>query len=415
MTTIQTYENKSADAGAAFEDFHRLFAHYREGNDERLAQIESKQTADVITEEKVARMDRALDETKRRLDTLALERGRPMLGTSDKSAGLDHAQREHKAAFRGYMRSGDVGGLKSLEEKSLSAGSGPDGGFLVPVPAEQEILRRLASISPIRSIASIREISGASYRTAFSYQGPASGWVAEADPRPQTTSPKISDMTYPAMELYAMPAATQTLLDDAAVDIEQWIAQEVDTVFAEQEGTAFVNGDGNGKPKGFLSYPKIAQSQWSQGNTGYVVTGTAGAFPATNPSDLIFDFVYALRAGFRQNAKFVMNRKTQSMMRKFKTTTGEYLWEPPTSLGASATFMNFPVIEAEDMPDVAADSFAVAFGDFQRGYLVVDRRGIRVLRDPYSTKPYVLFYTTKRVGGGILNFEAIKLLKFGTA
>jgi HK97 family phage major capsid protein len=222
-------------------------------------------------------------------------------------------------------------------------------------------------------------------------------------------------MSFPAMELYAMPAATQTLLDDAAVDIEQWIAQEIDTVFAEQEGAAFVLGDGISKPKGFLSYTKVAQSAWTWGNMGYVATGVAGAFPATNPSDLIYDFIYSLRAGYRQNARFVVNRKTQSAMRKFKDTTGEYLWEPPASLGAPATYMNFPVVEAEDMPDIATDSFAMAFGDFERGYLVVDRVGIRVLRDPYSAKPYVLFYTTKRVGGGVQNFEAIKLLKFGAS
>ncbi len=211
-----------------------------------------------------------------------------------------------------------------------------------------------------------------------------------------------------------MPAATQSLLDDAAVDIEQWIAEEIDTVFAEQEGAAFVNGNGVNKPTGFLSYTKSTTAAWSWGKTAYVVSGAAGAFPASNPSDVLVDLVYATRAGYRQNARFVMNRKTQAAIRKFKASTGEYLWCPPTSIGAPATLLNFPLVEAEDMPDIAADSFSIAFGDFQRGYLVVDRRGIRILRDPYSSKPYVLFYTTKRVGGGIQDFDAIKLLKFGT-
>ena len=295
----------------------------------------------------------------------------------------------------------------------MSRGSGPDGGYLVPVPAEREILRRMSTVSPIRAIANVVEISGQSLKRAFSTTGPASGWVAETDPRPQSANQQIADLTFPALELYAMPAATQTLLDDAVVDIEQWIADEVAVVFAEQEGAAFVSGDGVNKPKGFLAYTTTPQATWSFGNIGYVATGVSANFPATNPSDVLYDLVYALKAGFRQNARFVVNRKTQAAIRKFKTSTGEYIWEPPATLGAQATLMNFPVVEAEDMPDIAANSLALAFGDFERGYVVVDRVGVRVLRDPYSAKPYVLFYTTKRVGGGVQDYDAIKLLKFG--
>ena len=305
-------------------------------------------------------------------------------------------------------------GLKWLEEKALSAGSGPDGGYLVPAPAERELLRRMTQISPIRAIASVREISTNQFKKAFSISGPAAGWVAETGVRSQGATQQLAELTFPAMELYAMPAATQTLLDDGVVDIEQWIAEEVDTVFAEQEGAAFVNGDGVNKPTGFLAYTKSTQAAWSWGKTAYVTTGAAGAFAASNPSDALVDLVYALKAGYRQNGAFVMNRKTQSLIRKFKDTTGAYLWQPPSAVGQPATLTNFPVVEAEDMPDVAADSYSVAFGDFRRGYLVVDRVGVRVLRDPYSAKPYVLFYTTKRVGGGVQDFDAIKLLKFGT-
>ena len=410
---MQTIETKSSVAGNAFEDLHSAFQAFRETNDERLGQLEQRMASDVVTEEKLARIDRAIDETKRRIDRAILDQSRPRL--SGESRQDDHSQREHKAAFRAYMRSGEASGLKLLEEKAMSGGSGPDGGYLVTPAAETEIMRRVANISPIRTIASTREISTANYRKAFSMAGPVSGWVAETDARPQTANQQIADMNFPAMELYAMPAATQTLLDDTIVDIEQWIASEVDVVFAEQEGAAFVNGNGVNKPTGFLTYPKTTVSTWSWGKTGYLPTGVAGGFPASNPSDVIIDLIYALRAGYRQNASFVMNRKTQALIRKFKTTTGEYLWAPPASVGAAATLMNFPVVEAEDMPDVAADSFALAYGDFSRGYLVVDRRGIRVLRDPYSAKPYVLFYTTKRVGGGMQDFDAIKLLKFGTA
>ena len=412
--TLQTpFAAVETKAIADLDSLHRAFAAFRETNDERLAQIEGRLSADVITEEKLSRIDRALDETKSRLDAQMIERARPRLALSEKSA-LDPAEREHKAAFRAYMKSGESVGLKTLEAKAMTEGSGPDGGYLVPIPAEREIMRRIANISPIRSIASVRETSTATFRKAYSKAGPAAGWVAETDARPQSANQQIADMTFPAMELYAMPAATQTLLDDAVVDVEQWIADEIATVFAEQEGAAFVNGDGVNKPKGFMTYPKALQSTWSWGNTGYIDTGVSGDFAATSPSDVLFDLVYALRAGYRQNARVVMNRKAQSRVRKFKTTTGEYIWEPPATLGGPATLMNFPLVEAEDMPDIAADSFSIAFGDFNRGYLVVDRLGVRVLRDPYSAKPYVLFYTTKRVGGGMQDFEAIKLLKFGT-
>jgi HK97 family phage major capsid protein len=212
-----------------------------------------------------------------------------------------------------------------------------------------------------------------------------------------------------------MPAATTTLLEDSAVNIDEWLAREVEVAFAVQEGNAFVIGDGNNKPKGFLSYPTVANSAWEWGKLGYIATGQAGAFPASDPSDVLIDLIYALKAGYRQNAVFVMNRKTQSAVRKFKDSGGSYLWQPPAAAGGRATLMTFPVIEAEDMPDIAANSLSIAFGDFSRGYLVVDRQGVSVLRDPYTAKPYVLFYTTKRVGGGVQDFDAIKLLKFAAS
>jgi HK97 family phage major capsid protein len=216
------------------------------------------------------------------------------------------------------------------------------------------------------------------------------------------------------MELYAMPAATQSLLDDAAVDIDQWVAEEVRVAFAEQEGAAFVTGNGTNKPKGFLDYTKVANGSWTWGSIGTISTGVSGAFPASNPADKLIDLVYAVKTGYRANAHFVFNRATQSAIRKLKDGDGTYLWQPSLKPGEASTLMGFPVAESEDMPNIGADAYAIAFGDFRRGYLIVDRVGIRVLRDPYSAKPYVLFYTTKRVGGGVQDFDAIKLLKFGT-
>ncbi|HSP24987.1 MAG TPA: phage major capsid protein, partial [Saliniramus sp.] len=390
-------ETKSTEAVAAFGEFTRAFEAYKETNEARIEAIERKGAPDVLTNEKLARIDTALDETKSRLDRMSLDQRRPPRGIPE--AASDPARAEHKAAFNLYVRSGEAGGLKQLEEKALSAGSGPDGGYLAPAQVESEVLRRLSALSPIRAIAGNRMISGGLYKVAHSISGPASGWVSETAARPQTDSPTLAELSVPAMELYAMPAATQTLLDDAIVDIDQWIAEEVETAFAEQEGAAFITGNGVNKPRGFFDYDAVADSAWEWGKLGFVASGAVGDFAAGDPSDALVDLIYALKAGYRQNASFVMNRKTQSAIRKFKDGQGNYLWQPPAGVGQTATLMNFPVVEAEDMPDMSADSLSIAFGDFRRGYLVVDRAGLRILRDPYSAKPYVLFYTTKRVGG----------------
>jgi HK97 family phage major capsid protein len=400
----------SDDVASAFDDFARAFEAFKDANDTRLSEIETRLTSDVVTDEKLARIDTALDDAKRRLDRLALDRSSPPLGGGT-DAARDPARGEHKSAFHSYVRTGEAAGLKRLEEKALSAGSGPDGGYLVPDNVEREVLRRLSGVSPIRAISSARVISGGQYKRAFSTTGPATGWVGETAARPQTASPTLSEMSFPAMELYAMPAATQTLLDDAVVDIESWIAEEVESAFAEQESAAFVNGDGVNKPKGFLAAETVENEIWEWGRLGTVNTGGA-TFPAESPSDVLVDLIYALKAGYRQNAAFVMNRKTQSAIRRFKDDNGQYLWAPPASIGQTATLMGFPVVEAEDMPDIGLNACAIACGGFKRGYLVVDRAGMRVLRDPYSAKPYVLFYTTKRVGGGVQDYAAIKLLKF---
>ncbi|WP_375410328.1 phage major capsid protein [uncultured Methylobacterium sp.] len=407
-------ENKASggdgDANAALAELSRAFAAFKETNDTRLAEIDARFSTDVVTEEKLARIDAALDTARTRLDRLALEGRRPPLGAGHPPR--DAAASEHKAAFDLYVRAGESGGLKRLEENALSAGSGPDGGYLVPAMMEIDVLRRLANLSPIRALASVRTISGGLYKRAVSSSDAVSGWAAETAARPQTDAPPLTELSFPAMELYAMPAATQTLLDDAVVDIDAWLADEIEIAFSEQESTAFVTGNGVSRPKGFLASDNVANSAWVPGKLGFVGTDVAGGFAASNPVDVLFDLVYALRAGYRQNATFVMNRKVQSTIRKMKDTSGNYLWQPPLATDRAATLLGFPIAESEAMPDVAANSLSIAFGDFRRGYLVVDRTGLRVLRDPYSAKPYVLFYTTKRVGGGVQDFDAIKLLKF---
>ncbi len=405
---MSEYENKAAsgtELSGAFEEFMQAFEEFKQTNDERLEQVEKRMSADVITKEKLDRLNSTIDR-------LSMKANRPPLAGENV---MTIAGNEHKAAFESYVRKGETGNLLKLEEKALSVGSDPDGGYLVPEETERKVMQSLREISPIRAIASIREVSGTSFKKPFSISGPGTGWVGESAARPETTSPALAELTFPTMELYAMPAATSTLLDDAAVNVDEWIAEEIRLAFAEQEGTAFVTGDGINKPKGFLSYATVANDSWTWGNLGYVATGTDGGFAAASPSDNLIDLVYSVKSGYRGKAHWVMNRSTQAEIRKIKDADGNYIWQPGEQLGAAPTLMHFPIVESEDMPDIASDSTSIAFGDFNRGYLIVDRIGLRVLRDPYSSKPYVLFYTTKRVGGGVQDFDAIKLLKFGTA
>jgi HK97 family phage major capsid protein len=411
-SSLETKAGIAAEALVTHGELMRAFEDFKAANDERLA-VEKKR-GDVLIDEKVARIDAALDATARRLDELTLKAARPALSPESRPAPSSDGL-EHKAAFEAYVRRGETHDLRRLETKALSESSNPDGGYLVSPEVETTISARLRDTSPVRALSANRTISTNLYKKPVMTVGAGTGWVGETAARPQTASPILDELSFPAMELYAMPAATAVLLEDSTVDIAAWLAGEVDQAFAAQEGAAFVSGDGVNKPKGFLGYPTVDNASWSWGNIGYVPTGAAGAFPASNPSDVLIDLVYALRAGYRQNAVFLMNRKTQSGIRKFKDANGNYLWQPPASAGGRASLMGFALHDVEDMPDVAANSLSLAFGDFVRGYLVVDRAGVTVLRDPFTAKPYVLFYTTKRVGGGVQDFDAIKLMKFAAS
>ncbi len=402
-----------ADVGGAFDELMTTFEGFRETNDQADVQLQKSGSVDPITADQLSRLNKAVSENKRRVDELQLKGLRPHKGGQDlHRAPRSPASLQHKAAFHGYVRQGESGNLRQLEAKALSVGSDPDGGYLVPDETEAVINTAVRDISPIRAIAGIRQVSGSVYKQPFSITGAATGWVGETAARPQTNAPTLAELSFPTMELYAMPAATSSLLDDSAVNIDEWLAEEVRVAFAEQEGAAFVNGDGVNKPRGFLDYPAVANASWSWGNLGFIATGVSGAFPATDPADKLIDLIYSVKSGYRANGTFVMNRATETVVRKMKDADGNYLWQPASKPGEASTLMGFPVAESEDMPNIGAAADAIAFGDFRRGYLIVDRVGIRVLRDPYSAKPYVLFYTTKRVGGGVQDFGAIKLLRF---
>jgi HK97 family phage major capsid protein len=313
------------------------------------------------------------------------------------------------AAFETFLRAG--GG--ALEVKAMSGASDAAGGYAVPEEIDAAIDSTLKAISPIRGIANVVKVGSAGYRKLVASGGTPSGWAAETAGRPETGTPTFNEVAPPSGELYANPAASQAMLDDAAFDVEEWLANEIAREFAAAEGAAFVNGSGASRPKGFLAQPVSSAGDASRafGSLQYVASGAAGGF-AAGPEEKLIDLVQALRAPYRQGASWVMNSATLARIRKLKTSDGAFLWQPALAAGQPATLLGYPVVEAEDMPDIAANSLSVAFGNFKAGYLIAERTETQILRDPYSNKPFVHFYATKRVGGAVSNAEAIKLLKF---
>ena len=324
---------------------------------------------------------------------------------------LSGAEAPGSAAFAGFLRSGTA-----LEMKSFTGVSGDAGGYAVPREIDRQIDATLKSISPIRAIANVVTVGSAGYRKLVTTGGTPSGWAAETDTRPGTGTPVFAEIAPPMGELYANPSASQAMLDDALFDVEDWLAGEIAMEFAKAEGAAFVNGSGTARPKGFLQAPVAATSDGARafGTLQYLASGAAGDF-AANPQDRLIDLVQSLRGPYRRNGTWVMNAATLARIRKFKTSDGAFIWSPGLSAGQPAMLLGYPVVEAEDMPDIAANALAIAFGDFRSGYLIAERGETAILRDPYSSKPFVNFYATKRIGGCVSNSEAIKLMKFAAS
>lgn len=336
---------------------------------------------------------------------------RPALAT----AAEDDAP--HQKAFNAYLRTGEDEGLRglTLEEKAMSTAVAGDGGYLVDPETAETVKSVLRSTASIRQIANLVNVEATSYDVLIDSTEVGAGWADETTSTTETGTPTIERISIPLHELNALPKVSQRLLDDSAFDIEGWLAGRIADKFARSEAEAFVSGDGIDKPTGFLTHPVIDDASWTWGSLGYVTTGTAGGFDSTSPGNSLVDLVYALGARYRANGSFVMNSKTAGVIRKIKDVEGRFLWTDGLTAGEPARLLGYPVLVAEDMPDIANDSFSVAFGDFSAGYTVAERPDLRILRDPFSAKPHVLFYATKRVGGDVSDFAAIKLLKFGTA
>ncbi|TCM16963.1 HK97 family phage major capsid protein [Novosphingobium sp. PhB165] len=343
-----------------------------------------------------------VEDVKSRLDRVSRAAARPLIAGATSTASI-----EVKGFVDGYLRMG-----RETELKSMSGMVASDGGYAVPREIDALIASRLKNISPIRSIAQVVQTGTAGYRKLINTGGTASGWVSETATRPETATPSLAEIAPPTGELYANPAASQAMLDDAMFDIQSWLADEIAMEFARAEGAAFINGTGTNQPKGFLAAPSAATTDAVRpfGTLQFMVSGNATGFD-TAPELKLIDLVHSLKGGHRQGASWVMNSATLAVVCKLKAADGSFLWQPGLMDGQPNRLLGYPVVEAEDMPDVAAGAFPIAFGNFRAGYLIAERSTTSILRDPYTNKPFVNFYATKRIGGQVLDSDAIKLLK----
>lgn len=388
----------ASDSKALILQLNNAFEEFKKANDERLTK------ADAVVNEKVEKIGSTVSELQAAVDQLVIQSAAAAVGADGKGRKLEDP--EYSKAFAQHMKRGDI-------QASLNKGAADEGGYLAPVEWDRTITDKLVEVSPMRELATVQTISTAGFKKVFNLRGTASGWVGEAAARSETSTPEFGELTYTPGEIYANPAATQQMLDDAAIDLESWLAGEVQLEFALKEGQAFIDGDGSNKPFGFLTYAEGAANA-SKHPFGAIKVKTTAASNAVTSDELV-DLVYMLPSAFRRGARWVMNNTTLGVIRKMKDGDNNYLWQPSFQVGQPSMLLGHPVTEMPGMPDIGAGALPIAFGDFKRGYLIIDRTGTRVLRDPYSNKPYVHFYTTKRVGGGVLNPETIKVLKLKAA
>lgn len=320
---------------------------------------------------------------------------------------------EYKNVMAQYLRKGESG-LSYDEVKALSVGGDADGGYVVNPDMSGRVIGRIFDTSPMRAYASVQVIGTDMLEGLHDTDEAGFGWVEETESRDETDTPQLKKWRIPVHEMYANPAATQKILDDAEIDMEGWLAGKVADRFARAEAAAFVSGSGNGQPRGYLTYPNVTTAgAYEIGAIERFTTGVDGNFAAApNAGDVLINALHDLKAQYRANATWFMNRATTKLVRKVKDNDGAYLWSPGIAAGQPATLLGYAVAPFEDMPNPAAGSLSIAVGDMRSAYQIVDRAGIRTLRDPYTNKPYVHFYSTKRVGGDVVDFDALRLVEF---
>jgi len=436
------------EVAKAVEQGNKAFEEFKGKYDESLVDLK-KGFDDVVRKDELERINAAIDDAQKVNDQLAARVKRQALygRTSDEGQSADEREEKaykwfagvqglhgrrvtrdefndeaqaqvgaYKRAFENYLRhKGDDKLMNAEDMKALSVGSDPDGGFVVDADTGGRMIARIFETSPMRQYANVMSIGTEALEGLHDNDEAGFGWVGETDSRTATGTPKLEKYRIPVHEMYAKPAATQKLLDDASINMEAWLQGKVTDKFARAENAAFTTGNGVDKPRGFATYPDRASIEVFELNAiGQYDTGVSGAFAAApNGGDVLISALYGLKAQYRGNATWFMNRRTTGAVRKLKDSDGAFLWQPGIAAGQPASLLGYPQASFEDMADLGADSLSIAVGDMNAAYQIVDRIGVRVLRDPYSNKPYVEFYSTKRTGGDVVNFEALKLIKFG--
>ena len=420
----------------AIDKIATAFEEYKKTNDQRLEAIKKGQSTTEL-DAKLQRIDQHMDslnEMKSSLEKMETKLSRPGAIVGELKGQEEKEDREYREAFIDWMRApGDherqaraSAAAKAVEAKNAQSrekratqtvvGTGSAGGYALPKTIEQAIARLSVDISDIRSIATVRQVGTTDYHELFDINGAGFEWVGEASTRNQTNTPDMADVQPTFGMASAKPQASEESLDDLFFDVENWLITSVAEAVAQGEGAAFVSGNGTNKPTGFLAGPapvSTVDASRAFGTLQYIASGQAAALPTS--LDTLYDVIYSLRAKYRRNARWVGAKLLFGALRKYKDSTNNYLWQPSLTAGQPDTFMGYPVMEAEDMPAVAANAFPLAFGDFREGYLIADRVGMRITRDEITTPGFVKFYCRKRVGGKLRNTQAIKLLKIAAS
>ncbi len=385
------------------DELHRVVGDFVRKNNQRLDAIEAKGKADPLLEERVDRTNADISRLQKEIDALIKHVKNP-----GGFGGIDTHRHNHEGtkAFGRWIRSGREDDI--LELKAMSTDSDPDGGFILPEEMEYRINSAILDRSPIRRLSRVDQSYTSAHAVIVNRGGTSSGWVGEKDDRPETDTSQFAEITITPGEMFANPRATQRVLDDGGFDVAAWIESEIVTEFSRREGVAFLTGNGVKMPKGILDYDTVANSSFAWGKIGFVPTGAVSTF--TNP-DVLIELQHALNSFYRNGAVFLMSDSTQEHIRKMKDGEGNYIWRPGLEIGAPAVLLGKPVEIDDNMPSIGEGEFPVIFGNLREAYTIVDRTPVRVLRDPYTQRPYVLFYATKRVGAAVTDYRAIKLLK----
>lgn len=420
----------------ALDKIATAFDEYKKTNDARIEAVKSGASTEAL-DAKLAKIDEHIDglnEVKSKMEKMETKLSRPGVMDGGRQEGESKEAVEYRHAFLDWMRApGDherqqkaAAAAKQLEAKNRDGretratqtvtSTGSAGGFALPEIIERQIARLSVDISPIRQIATVRTVGSPDYKELFDINGAGFEWVGETDTRSQTNTPDLAEVAPTFGMASAKPQASEESLDDLFFDVESWLVSSAAEAIAAGEGTAFVSGNGTKKPTGFLAGPTpvtTADSSRAFGTLQYIASGQAAALPTS--ADVFYDLVYALRARYRNNAQWVTSKLVLAALRKYKDTSGQYLWQPALTAGQPATFMGYGITEAEDMPAVGAGAFSLAFGDFKEGYLIADRVGMRITRDEITNPGFLKFYVRKRVGGKLRNSQAIKLLKIAAS